>query len=54
MWLWIAIALLIDAGFALLLEDRYRRMAPSWNIKALALVEAGIALVIILVHFIRN
>jgi hypothetical protein len=51
MTLWIAILLLLDAGFALLFEDRVRARIPGWNVKVIALIEAGVALLLIIWHF---
>ncbi len=54
MILWIAILLLTDAGFALLSEHRIRSMLPRWNIKSVAFIEAGIALILVAIHFGRR
>ncbi len=51
MTIWIAILLLLDAGFALLFEDRVRARMPGWNVKVIAFIEAAIALVLIIWHF---
>lgn len=51
MLLWIAILLLLDAGFALLFEHKVRARIPGWNVKVIALVEAVIAFLLIAWHF---
>ncbi|HMP90692.1 MAG TPA: hypothetical protein PJ991_10850 [Kiritimatiellia bacterium] len=51
MMLWIAILLLLDSGFALLFERKIKVVLPRWNINILALLEAGIAGVLIALHF---
>jgi hypothetical protein len=51
MLLWIAIVLLLDAGFALLFENRVRIILPRWNVKIIALLEALLAAILVAWHF---
>jgi hypothetical protein len=45
---WAAIILLLDAAFGLWNHERVRLLAPKINIVRIALIEAGAALVLIL------
>lgn len=51
MLLWLAILLLIDAGLALMFENRVRVILPTWNVKVIALLEALLALGLVVWHF---
>jgi len=43
--------LLVDAGCALLFERRIHALLPRWNIRTIALLEAGIAIALLVWHF---
>ena len=47
---WAAILLLLDAGFGLWNHDRFSQVAPKINIFKMALIEAGIAGCLLIVH----
>lgn len=51
MLLWIAVILLVDAGCALLFENRVRIILPRWNVRVIASIEALIAFALIAWHF---
>lgn len=44
---WIAIILLIDAGIALLGLNKFQAMAPTLNIRKLAMIETAIATLLV-------
>jgi len=46
MWIWLAILMLIDAGLVLWYEPRLKSWAPKLPLRKLALLEAGLALLI--------
>ena len=46
--MWAAIILLLDAAFGLWNHERVQSLVPKINIVRLALIEAGVALVLIL------
>lgn len=54
MLLWIAILLLLDAGFALWLERRLDALFPRLSVRQIALLEGGIGVVLAAVHFWRH
>ncbi|MBC8206315.1 MAG: hypothetical protein ISR85_02425 [Kiritimatiellales bacterium] len=47
---WVAIILLLDAAFGLWNHDRFVEMAPKINIPRIAFVEAGVAILLLIVH----
>ena len=49
--IWIAIVLLVDAGIGLWGENTWQKLAPSINIRRVALIEAAAALAIVAIHF---
>ncbi|MGE4490628.1 MAG: hypothetical protein AB7E95_13890 [Kiritimatiellales bacterium] len=50
--MWAAIVLLLDAGFGLWNHERFRQVAPKINILRVALIEAGAAFFLLLLHFL--
>lgn len=49
---WIAIILLLDASFGLWNHDRFSKIAPKINIPVVAFVEAGVAILLLAVHYL--
>jgi hypothetical protein len=47
---WIAVALLLDAAFGLWNHERLRQIAPNIPVARMALIEAGIALLLVLLN----
>ncbi len=45
---WAAILLLLDAAFGLWNHERIRNVAPKFNVLRMALLEAGVALILVL------
>ncbi len=45
---WAAIILLLDAAFGLWNHERVRALAPKINVARMALIEAGAALILVL------
>lgn len=51
---WIAVVMLVDAGVALWGLNLWQRLAPGWNIRRIAQLEALAALLILLVVFLKR
>ena len=49
---WAAIVLLVDAAFGLWNNDRFSKMTPKINIPRIAFIEAGVAVILLTVHFL--
>lgn len=49
---WLAIILLLDVSFGLWNHERLRQMVPNTNIFKIAWVEAGVAVILLMVHFL--
>ena len=47
---WAAIILLLDASFGLWNQDRFAEIAPKINIQRIAFIEAGVAILLLIVH----
>ena len=50
--LWVAIVLLLDAGFGLWNHERFAKIAPKVNVVRVAWIEAGAAFFLLLLHFL--
>ncbi|MFA6172795.1 MAG: hypothetical protein WC701_03850 [Kiritimatiellales bacterium] len=50
---WTAVILLLDAAFGLWNHERVQKLAPQINIVRMALIEAGAALVLVLLGLWR-
>ena len=50
---WTAIILLLDAAFGLWNHERVQALAPKINIARMALIEAGVAMVLVLLGLWR-
>ena len=50
--IWVAILLLLDAAFGLWNHERFRESLPKINIARIALIEAAVALILVLVHYL--
>jgi len=48
--IWAAILLLLDASFGLWNHKRFEKSLPKINIARIALIEAGVALILLIVH----
>jgi hypothetical protein len=46
---WAAVVLLLDAAFGLWNHERFQRIVPQINIPRMALIEAGAALLLVLI-----
>ncbi|MBN2686128.1 MAG: hypothetical protein JXR40_12670 [Pontiellaceae bacterium] len=51
---WSGFLLLIDASLGLIFEERWKKIAKGINIRLMALVEAGIAFLLIALHYILS
>ena len=49
---WAGIVFLADGSLGLLLEEKWQKMARGLNIRRLALVEIGVALVLLGMHYL--
>ena len=49
---WAAVILLFDAGVGLLGEQKFHRLAPSLPIRAIALIEGFVALILLAIYFV--
>jgi hypothetical protein len=49
---WAGIVFLIDGSMGLLLEDKWQKIARGLNIRRLALVEIGVALGLLGLHYL--
>ncbi len=47
---WAAVLLLLDASFGLWNHDRFSKIAPQINIFRIAMAEAGVAFLLLIVH----
>lgn len=52
--LWLAIVLLVDAGIGLLGLSRFEKVIPAPILTRIALIEAALAIAIVLWHFART
>ena len=51
--MWMAIVLLVDAGIGLLGLPRFEKIIPARLLTRIALIEAALALALVLWHFLR-
>lgn len=51
---WLAVVLLVDAGIGLLGESRWSRLAPNVPIRAIAISEGLLAIVLIAAWFLNR
>ena len=49
---WAGIVFLIDGSLGLLLEEKWQKMARGLNIRRLALGEIGVALGLLMLHYL--
>lgn len=49
---WVAVILLLDASFGLWNHDRFSRIAPKINIFRIALLEAAVAFLLLIVRVV--
>jgi len=49
---WAGIVFLVDGSLGLLLEDKWQKMARGLNIRRLALIEIGMALGLLALHYL--
>ena len=49
---WAGIVFLVDGSLGLLLEERWQKIARGVNIRRLALVEIGVALGLLVLHYL--
>ena len=49
--IWAAILLLLDASFGLWNHQRFKKSLPEMNIVKIALIEAGVALLLLGINF---
>ena len=49
---WAGIVFLVDGSLGLLLEEKWKKIARGLNIRRLAFVEIGIALGLLVFHFL--
>jgi len=49
---WAAVILLVDASFGLWNHERFSKIAPKINIPRLAFIEAGVAICLLIVHYL--
>jgi hypothetical protein len=49
---WAAIVLLLDASFGLWNHERFSNLAPKINIRLVAFVEVGVAILLLAVHYL--
>jgi hypothetical protein len=47
---WTSVLLLLDAAFGLWNHDRFSKIAPKINIFRIAMLEAGVAFLLLIVH----
>lgn len=48
---WLGIVFLVDGSFGLLFQEKWKKMAGGLNIQRLALIEIGVALVLLVAHY---
>lgn len=51
---WAAVILLFDAGIGLLGEQKFHRLAPNLPIRTIALIEGGLALILLALYFMHQ
>jgi hypothetical protein len=51
---WVAVVMLADAGIALWGINLWQRLAPGWNIRRIAYLEALVALAILIAVFLKR
>jgi hypothetical protein len=49
---WAGIVFLVDGSMGLLFEDKWQKLARGLNIRRLALVEIGVALGLLTLHYL--
>lgn len=49
---WAGIVMLVDGSCGLLLEDKWQKLIKGLNVRRMALVEIGIAFVLLTIHYI--
>jgi hypothetical protein len=49
--IWAAVLLLLDASFGLWNHQRFEKSLPKINIAKIALIEAGVALLLLVINF---
>ena len=49
---WAGIVFLVDGSMGLLFEDKWQKLAQGLNIRRLALVEIGVALGLLTLHYL--
>jgi hypothetical protein len=49
---WAGIVFLVDGSLGLLLEEKWQKIARGLNIRRLAMVEIGVALGLLAVHYL--
>ena len=49
---WAGIVFLVDGSLGLLLEDKWQKLARGLNIRRMALIEIGVALGLLALHFL--
>ena len=49
---WSGIVFLVDGSLGLLLEEKWQKIARGLNIRRLALVEIGVALGLLVLHYL--
>ena len=49
---WAGIMLLLDGSLALLFKDRWQKVLRQWNLKRIALIEIGIAWMLLATHYL--
>ena len=49
---WAGIVFLVDGSMGLLFEDKWQKLAGGLNIRRLALVEIGVALGLLALHYL--
>lgn len=49
---WLGIVALVDGSFGLLFQEKWQRLAVNWNIQKVALIEIGVAFVLLSAHFL--
>ena len=48
---WAGIVALMDGSLGILFQENWQKLAGGWDIQRLALIEIGIALVLLAAHF---